>query len=69
MKIFQTIFVVGLAAWTGMVILGPLDAAMTSFVHLINLVFHEAGHIIFSPFGEFLTGSAPRSASGGPAKA
>jgi hypothetical protein len=25
-----------------------------SFVHLINLPFHEAGHIIFSPFGRFL---------------
>jgi hypothetical protein len=25
-----------------------------SFMHLINLPFHEAGHIIFSPFGRFL---------------
>jgi len=26
-----------------------------SFMHNINLVFHEAGHIIFSPFGRFMT--------------
>jgi hypothetical protein len=24
------------------------------FMHLINLPFHEAGHIIFSPFGQFI---------------
>jgi hypothetical protein len=26
-----------------------------SILHLINLPFHEAGHILFSPFGRFLT--------------
>lgn len=26
-----------------------------SFLHRINLVFHEAGHIIFQPFGWFMT--------------
>lgn len=25
-----------------------------SFLHLINLPFHEAGHLFFSPFGRFL---------------
>ena len=25
-----------------------------SFMHMINLPFHEAGHIIFRPFGQFL---------------
>ncbi len=25
-----------------------------SFTHAINLVFHEAGHVVFWPFGEFL---------------
>jgi len=28
---------------------------MNSFVHMVNLVFHEAGHIILSPFGRFMT--------------
>ncbi len=26
-----------------------------SFLHLINLPFHEAGHVIFIPFGRFMT--------------
>ena len=26
-----------------------------SFMHNINLVFHEAGHVIFRPFGRFMT--------------
>jgi hypothetical protein len=25
-----------------------------SFMHRINLVFHEAGHVIFMPFGQFM---------------
>lgn len=34
----------------------PLGTAvMESFLHLPNLVFHEAGHVLFSPFGRFLT--------------
>ncbi len=28
---------------------------MESFMHNINLPFHEAGHIFFSPFGRFIT--------------
>jgi hypothetical protein len=28
---------------------------MNSFMHLVNLVFHEAGHILFMPFGQFMT--------------
>ncbi len=33
--------------------MGP--AIADSFLHLINLPFHEAGHILFSPLGPFLT--------------
>ena len=32
----------------------PLPALAQSFMHLPNLVFHEAGHIIFAPFGDFM---------------
>ena len=32
----------------------PLPQLGGSFIHLINLVFHEAGHIIFAPFGSFM---------------
>jgi len=48
--------VAGLAIWTIQFARTPLsDDAMDSFLHLPDLVFHEAGHIIFSPFGRFMT--------------
>ena len=48
--------VLGLAIWTVQFARTPLSSdAMDSFLHLPDLVFHEAGHIIFSPFGEFMT--------------
>lgn len=31
------------------------DAIGSSFMHRINLIFHEAGHIIFTPLGWFMT--------------
>ncbi len=31
------------------------NAIGASFMHNVNLVFHEAGHWIFRPFGEFMT--------------
>lgn len=31
------------------------NAAGESFLHLINLPFHEAGHIVFRPFGALIT--------------
>src|SRR5688500_11123274 len=34
----------------------PLDGSDSGgFLHLQNLVFHEAGHFIFMPFGRFMT--------------
>lgn len=48
--------VAGLAAWTMSFMRTPLSADINnSFLHLPNLVFHEAGHVIFAPFGRFLT--------------
>jgi hypothetical protein len=46
-----------LARWTVVFLAWPMreDVIGASFLHLINLPFHEAGHIIFSPFGEFMT--------------
>lgn len=46
-----------LALW-GLSLIGSSvesNAAGRSFLHLINLPFHEAGHIFFRPFGEFIT--------------
>ena len=34
--------------------LTPSDGGVLAFVHLIDLVFHEAGHVIFGVFGRFL---------------
>jgi hypothetical protein len=31
------------------------NAAGESLLHLVNLPFHEAGHVIFRPFGQFFT--------------
>ncbi|HWI20203.1 MAG TPA: hypothetical protein VNT81_20760 [Vicinamibacterales bacterium] len=48
--------VAGLAVWTIDFARTPIaDDAMESFLHLPDLVFHEAGHVIFSPFGRFMT--------------
>jgi hypothetical protein len=48
--------VAGLAIWTVQFARTPIsDDAMNSFLHLPDLVFHEAGHVIFSPFGRFMT--------------
>ena len=43
--------------WTVRFVSHPLDAqlVMDSFLHLVNLPFHEAGHVLFSPFGSFMT--------------
>ena len=52
----KIVLVAALAIWTISFARTPLSADVNqSFLHLPNLVFHEAGHIIFSPFGRFLT--------------
>jgi hypothetical protein len=46
-----------LAFWTWRFAAHPLNAFVIggSFLHLVNLVFHEAGHVLFAPFGTFMT--------------
>jgi hypothetical protein len=43
--------------WGCIMILSPLGAgyASSSFMHLVNLPFHEAGHIFSRPFGQWIT--------------
>ena len=43
--------------WTWRFVSHPLDWEVmnASFLHLVNLPFHEAGHYIFLPLGEFMT--------------
>ena len=35
-------------------LIGGLPEINGSFLHLVNLVFHEAGHVLFRPFGGFM---------------
>lgn len=52
----RIVLVAGLIYWTWQFARTPLsDDAMQSFLHLPNLVFHEAGHLIFIPFGRFMS--------------
>jgi len=49
------IFLLILIVWTiSLVRLGISERVNGSFMHLPNLVFHEAGHILFAPFGRFM---------------
>ncbi|MBD0315849.1 MAG: zinc ribbon domain-containing protein [Nitrospiraceae bacterium] len=45
-----------LVGWGLRFILTPLETNYTgeSFLHLVNLPFHEAGHMLFMPFGRFM---------------
>jgi len=53
----QIVLLLLLARWTFLFLVWPMreDVIGASFLHLINLPFHEAGHVLFSPFGEFMT--------------
>jgi hypothetical protein len=50
------LFLIFLAVWTTTLV-GAVNAERVngSFIHLPNLIFHEAGHILFVPFGQFMT--------------
>ena len=56
----RAIFWIALFLLSWSVVLAPIERSQVvpSFVHLIlsrvNLVFHEAGHVIFSPLGQFM---------------
>jgi len=50
------VFIV-LFIWGWRFLLSTIDSnyAGKSFMHLVNLPFHEAGHVFFRPFGAFIT--------------
>jgi hypothetical protein len=52
----RVILFLGIFIWGSIFIFKPIASnyAGESFLHLINLPFHEAGHIFFSFFGRFL---------------
>lgn len=45
-----------LALWGLVFIVTPMETNYvgSSFWHRVNLVFHEAGHLVFAPFGSFM---------------
>ena len=49
-------FLVAFAIWGGYFITAGVDWEKlgSSFMHNINLPFHEFGHVLFMPFGEFM---------------
>jgi hypothetical protein len=53
----RAVLFVILVRWGWTFIVTPLEAnyAGESFLHLVNLPFHEAGHLLFMPFGRFMT--------------
>ena len=52
----STALLMGLAVWTWRFARDPLGIAVMDFdLHLPNLVFHEAGHVIFAPLGRFMS--------------
>ncbi len=53
----RAVVFVAMIWWGWKFIVTPLETNYTgeSFLHLINLPFHEAGHLIFIPFGRFMT--------------
>jgi hypothetical protein len=55
-RALRALALVGLAAWTfSFARAGMGTTAEESVLHLPNLVFHEAGHVIFGFFGRFIT--------------
>ena len=53
----QAALLAGLTLWGVRLSAASVDsnAAGESMLHLVNLPFHEAGHLLFRPFGAFMT--------------
>jgi hypothetical protein len=55
-RLGRALVLVCLVVWTWQFARAPMGAeVMSSVLHLPNLVFHEAGHVLFAPFGRFMT--------------
>lgn len=52
----RALFLLVLIVWGIRLMAGGIESNRVgeSFMHLVNLPFHEAGHVFFSPFGRFL---------------
>ncbi|MCF6179158.1 MAG: hypothetical protein L3J63_07190 [Geopsychrobacter sp.] len=52
----RVLILLGMLIWSGQLIFSSIasNAAGESLLHLVNLPFHEAGHVFFRPFGQFM---------------
>ncbi len=52
----RAVLLVALFVWSWFFILPSIEsnASGHSFMHLVNLPFHEAGHLVFKPFGRII---------------
>lgn len=52
----RAVLLAGLVVWSLRFFAHSLQAGylFSSFMHLVHLPFHEAGHVLFIPFGRFL---------------
>jgi hypothetical protein len=52
----RTALLLALAAWGAQLVSYTIESngAGQSFLHLVNTPFHEAGHVFFTPFGDFV---------------
>jgi hypothetical protein len=52
----RVIVYIGIFIWGWMFVFKSIESNYVgkSFMHLINLPFHEAGHVFFRPFGQFM---------------
>lgn len=52
----RTLLFLLLLVWTARFVTARSpDVIMGAFLHRVDLVFHEAGHVVFSPLGHFMT--------------
>lgn len=54
-RLAKGVLLVVLVVWTWQFASAPAGAAANSWLHLPNLVFHEAGHVVFAVFGRFVS--------------
>lgn len=55
-RLARAAVLVGLVVWTWQFARAPMGVAVAqSMLHMPNLVFHEAGHVLFGFFGRFMT--------------
>lgn len=56
-RIGRSLLLLAMLVWGMRLALAGIEsnAAGESLLHLVNLPFHEAGHVVFRPFGQFIT--------------